>query len=103
MFSINIGKFNILKYLFEHYAKSPKDRNVMNSTGNTILHVACIFPTGQTAREIAINIALNHDVDPFVKNHSKKMAVDCFIFGGDSCKKMLQDKMKKTVDAGNAF
>ena len=101
IFSVNIGTFDILKYLFEQYAKSPKDRNMVNNTGNTILHLACIFPTENSIRDIAVKVALSHGVDPFVRNRSKKMAVDSFIIGTNPTKKMLQSEMKRRTEAGN--
>ena len=93
-----------MKYLFEHHAKSPKDCNVLNpTTGNTILHVACIFPTDRGIRSLGINMALKHGIDPFVRNQNKKMAVDCFIIGDDPSKKVLQDEMAKATTAGESI
>ena len=96
------GNITLLEYLLKDHFTTPEKSGIRDpNSGNTILHLACIFPVlNPVFRKEVIMLALKYGVDPLTKNKNSKMAVECFISRDPACHQILTAAMEKKRLAG---
>ena len=79
-----------MKYLITYCAKTKAQRNVVDPTGRTILHIACQEARTPEVRYSVVQLLLNYDLDPNVKDLQGYLAVNLLPPNDKGTRKLLE-------------